>query len=328
MTIKRGNKISIIGGAGAVGATIAYTLTLSGYINDLVLVDIAKDRTEGEALDLNHGSAFINPMNIKAGDYEDTKDSDIVIITAGIAQKPNQTRIELVKRNIEVLESVIPEVVKYSPNSILLVISNPVDILSYVAYKLSGFPKEKVIGSGTVLDTSRLKYEIGKHFRVDPRDVDTYILGEHGDTSFPAWSLTNIKSIPISEYAKLMNTKYNHKFKYNAYENVKEAAYQVINKKGATYYAIALSARHIVDAILKDMRCILPVSTLINDYYDADDIYMGIPSIIGRNGVEDVLKVPLSGEEVKSLNKSANVLTTVLNDSFKENISMNMKPHK
>lgn len=328
MTIKRGNKISIIGGAGAVGATVAYTLTLSGYINDLVLVDIAKDRTEGEVLDLNHGSAFINPMNIKAGDYEDTKDSDIVIITAGIAQKPNQTRIELVKRNIEVLESVIPEVVKYSPNSILLVISNPVDILSYVAYKLSGFPKERVIGSGTVLDTSRLKYEIGKHFRVDPRDVDTYILGEHGDTSFPAWSLTNIKSIQISEYAKLMNTKYNDKFKYNAYENVKEAAYQVINKKGATYYAIALSVRHIVDAILKDMRCILPVSTLVNDYYDADDIYMGIPSIIGRNGVEDVLKVSLSEEEVKNLNKSANVLTTVLNDSFKENISMNMKPHK
>lgn len=317
MVTKCGNKISIIGGAGAVGATVAYALTLSGNINELVLVDIAKDKTEGEALDLNHGSAFINPMNIRAGDYKDTKDSDIVIITAGIPQKPKQTRIELTKTNIGVMESLVPEVVKYSPNCILLVISNPVDILSYVAYKLSGFPKERVIGSGTVLDTSRFRYEIGKRFNVDPRDVDTYILGEHGDTSFPAWSLTNIKSIPIAEYAKLMNVEYNDEFKYNSYENVKQAAYEVINKKGATYYAIALSARHIVNAILKDIRCILPVSTLVNGYYDADDIYIGVPSIIGRNGLEKMLKVSLNEEEVKNFNKSADVLTTILNDSFK-----------
>lgn len=317
MITKRGNKVSIIGGGGAVGATVAYALTLSGNINELVLVDIAKDKTEGEALDLNHGSAFINPMNIRSGDYEDTKDSDIVIITAGIAQRPKQTRIELVKTNIKVMESIIPEVVKYSPDTILLVISNPVDILSYVAYKISGFPRERVLGSGTVLDTSRFRYEIGKRFSVDPRDVDTYILGEHGDTSFPAWSLTNIKSIPISEYARLMNVRYDDEFKYNSYENVKQAAYDVINKKGATYYAIGLSARHIVNAILKDMRCILPVSTLVNDYYDANDIYLGVPSIIGRNGLEEVLKVSLSEEEIKNFNKSNDALTTVLNDSFK-----------
>jgi len=266
---------------------------------------------------LNHGADFISPMDIKAGTYEDTKDSEIVIITAGIAQKPNQTRMELVKTNIDVLESIIPEVVKYSPNSILLLVSNPVDILSYVAYKVSGFPKERVIGSGTVLDTSRFKYEIGKNFNIDPRDVETYILGEHGDTSFPAWSLTNIKSIPIGEYAKLMDITYDNDLKHNTYENVKDAAYEVINKKGATYYAIASSTTHIVSAILKDKKCILPVSSLVHDYYDADDIYMGVPSIIGRNGVERILKVPLKDDEIKNLNKSVNVLEKTLNESFR-----------
>lgn len=317
MVKKKGAKISIIGGAGAVGATTAYALTLSGLAKELVLVDIAQDKVEGEALDLNHGSDFISPMDIKAGKYEDTKDSEIVIITAGIAQKPNQTRMELVKTNVGILESIIPEIVKYSPNSIILVVSNPVDILSYVAYKTSGFPKERVIGSGTVLDTSRFKYEIGKKFNIDPRDVETYILGEHGDTSFPAWSLSNIKSIPIGEYAELMNIRYDKDFKHNTYENVVEAAYEVINKKGATYYAIASAATHIVSAILKDKKCILPVSHLVYDYYGADDIYMGMPSILGRNGVERILKVPLSEEEVKNLNKSAKVLEETLNESFR-----------
>ncbi|HHV37930.1 MAG TPA: L-lactate dehydrogenase [Tepidimicrobium sp.] len=318
MAIKHGNKVSVIGGAGAVGATVSYVLTQSGLIQDLVLVDIAKEKTEGEALDLNHGASFIDPMNIRAGGYEDTKNSDIVIITAGIAQKPDQTRIELVEKNIEVMKDIIPEVTKYSPNSIILLISNPVDILSYIAYKLSGFPKGRIIGSGTVLDTSRFKFEIGKHFQVDPRDVETYILGEHGDTSFPAWSLTNIKSIPISEYAELMGIEFNEEFKYQAYENVKQAAYDVINKKGATYYAIGLSAMHIVESILKDMRRILPVSTLINDYYGADDLYLGMPCIVGRNGVEEVLKINLSEEEIQNVNKSANALTTVLNESFRK----------
>lgn len=312
----KGTKISIIGGAGSVGATTAYAITLSGLAKELVLVDIAKDKTEGEVLDLNHGAAFINPMYIRAGDYEDTEDSEIVIITAGIAQKPGQTRLELVQKNIEIFRSIIPEVARYSPNAILIVISNPVDILSYVAYELSGFPKERVIGSGTVLDTSRFKYEIGRNFRIDPRDVHTYILGEHGDTSFPAWSLTNINGIQIAEYAKLMYVKYDDEFKHNAYQNVKNAAYEVINKKGATYYAIALSVTHIVGAILRDKRCVLPVSTLVNNYYNIDDVYLGIPSIIGRNGVERVLKVSLDEEEVNNLNKSANVLKTTLNNSF------------
>lgn len=309
-------KISIIGGAGAVGATTAYAIILNGLVNELVLVDINKDKTEGEVLDLSHGAAFIEPVKVIAGDYEDTKDSDIVIITAGVAQKPGETRLQLTKRNVDIFKTIIPEVVKYSPNSILLVISNPVDILSYVAYTLSGFPKERVIGSGTVLDTSRLKYEISKRFNVDARDVTTYILGEHGDTGFPAWSLTNIKGIKIDEYAKLANVEYDEKFRKDVHERVKNAAYEIINKKGATYYAIGLSATKIVEAILRDKKCILPVSTLVNDYYDADDIYLGVPCIIGRNGVEKVLKVKLDEEEIDNFNKSAEVLKTTLYESF------------
>lgn len=314
---KRGTKISIIG-AGSVGATTGYALTMSGLVTDLVLVDVNKDKTEGEALDLSHGAAFIKPVNIKAGEYKDTQDSDIVIVTAGAAQKPGETRLELVSKNIKIFEGIIPKVVKYSPNSILLIVSNPVDILSYVAYDLSGFPKERVIGSGTVLDTSRLKYEIGKKLNVDARDVQTYIMGEHGDTEFVTWSLTNIKGIRIDDYTKELNYKYDEKFRTNIHENVKNAAYEVINRKGATFYAIALAVRRIVEAILRDEKSILPVSTLIQNYYEINNIYLGVPAIVGRNGIEKALKVSLSENEIKKFKLSANTLQEILYKSVSQ----------
>ncbi|MBU5293643.1 L-lactate dehydrogenase [Anaerosalibacter bizertensis] len=311
---KKGTKISIIG-IGAVGATTAYSLIMSGFATELVLVDVNKEKTEGEALDLSHGAGFIKPVNINAGEYKDTKDSDIVIVTAGAAQKPGETRLDLVNKNIQIFKGIIPEVVKYSPNCILLIVSNPVDILSYVAYKLSGFPKERVIGSGTVLDTSRLKYQIGKRFDVDARDIQTYIMGEHGDTEFVAWSLTNIQGISIDEYAKEFNYKYDDKFRTSVHENVKNAAYEVINRKGATFYAIALAVSRIVEAILGDEKSILPVSTLVEDYYGVDDIYLGVPAIVGRDGVEKALKVSLSEDEVKDFKSSAKTLQEVLYSS-------------
>jgi L-lactate dehydrogenase len=314
---KKCAKISIVG-SGSVGATAAYAITMAGLATELVLVDVAKEKTEGEVLDLSHGAAFIKPVDIKAGDYKDTKNSDIVIVTAGAAQKPGETRLQLVNKNIRIFNSIIPEIVKYNPNSILLIVSNPVDILSYVAYKLSGFPKERVIGSGTVLDTSRLQFEISKRFNVDARDVNTYILGEHGDTEFPAWSLTNIKGIQINEYAKLMNYEYDDKFRNEISKNVKNAAYEVINKKGATFYAIGLSITRIVKAILGDEKCILPISTLVNDYYDANGIYLGVPAIVGRNGVENMLKVSLNHDEIEKFNASTNTLETILDKSFSE----------
>lgn len=316
---KKGTKISMIG-AGSVGATACYALVIDGLAQELVIVDVNKQKTEGEVLDLSHGAGFFKPVNIIAGDYEDTKDSDIVIITAGAAQKPGETRIDLVNKNIKIMESIIPNVVKYSPDSILLVVSNPVDILSYIAYELSGFPKERVIGSGTVLDTSRLKYEIGKSFNVAPSDIQSYILGEHGDTEFPAWSLTNIQGIKIEEYAKTMGYEYNEDIKNEIHENVRSAAYEVINRKGATFYAIGLAIRRIVEAILSDEKSILPVSALIEDYYGINDIYLGVPAIVGRSGIEWVIKADLNDEEVLRLKESANALEDVLNESYERNI--------
>jgi L-lactate dehydrogenase len=308
-------KISIIG-AGSVGATTAYALTLSGLANELVLVDMNKEKAEGEALDLNHGAAFIDPVKIKAGDYCDTKDSDIVIVTAGVAQKPGETRIELVNKNIKIFESIIPEAAKYSPESILLIVSNPVDILSCKAYELSGFPKERVIGSGTVLDSSRLKYEISKRLNTDPRDVQTYIMGEHGDTEFPVWSLTNIQGIKLEEYAKNQNYKFDDKIKSKIHKNVINAAYEVINKKGATNYAIASAVNRIVKAILGNEKSVLPISTLLDGYYGINDIYLSVPTIVGRNGSEKTLKVLLQENEIKELKVSANTLKKVLEDSL------------
>lgn len=308
-------KISIIG-AGAVGATTAYALTMAGLAEELVIVDIDKKKTKGEVLDLSHGAGFIKPIDIIAGDYSDTKDSDIVIVTAGAAQKPGETRIDLVNKNVKIFESIIPEVAKYSPGSILLIVSNPVDILSYVAYELSGFPSERVIGSGTVLDTSRLKYEISKRLDTDPRDVQTYIMGEHGDTEFPAWSLSNIQGIKLEEYAQEKDFDFNDNIKSEIHENVKNAAYEVINSKGSTCYAIGLSIKRIVEAILGDEKSVLPVSTLLNNYYGISDIYLGVPTIVGRNGVEKHLKVLLQEDEIKKLKASANTLEEILNNSF------------
>ncbi len=246
-------KISVIG-AGSVGATTAYALMLSGVATEIVLVDVNKAKTEGEAMDLSHGADFVKPVNILSGDYKDTEGSDIVVITAGAAQKVGETRLQLINKNINIFKAIIPEVVKYNKDAILLVVSNPVDVLSYVTYKLSGFPKERVIGSGTVLDTSRLKHEIGKRYNIDPRNVNTYIMGEHGDSEIATWSVTNIQNIKIDEYANKENLEYNNNFRKEVYENVKNAAYEVINRKGATFYAIALAVTRIVKAILGDEK--------------------------------------------------------------------------
>lgn len=314
---KKGTKVSIIG-AGSVGAASAFSISIAGLVNDLVLVDVNNEKAEGEAMDISHGAEFLRPINIRSGQYEDTKDSDIVVITAGLPQKPGETRLELVNKNINIFKEMIPQIAKYSPEAILLVVANPVDILSYVAYKLSGFPKERVIGSGTTLDTSRLKYEIGKSYNVDARDVNSYILGEHGDTAFASWSLTNIKSIPIEEYAKELGHKYDEDFKAEIREKVVRAAYEVINRKGATYYAIALSITRIVKAILGDENSILPLSTLVDDYYGVSDIYIGVPTIVGINGTKGMIKASLSEDEIKKFQHSGKVLKDIIDESFQE----------
>ena len=310
----KGNKISIIG-AGFVGSTTAFALMTGGLASEIVIVDINKDKAEGEAMDLSHGASFVRPIDITSGEYADTKDSDIVIITAGIGQKPGETRLDCITKNLKVFKSIVPEVVKYSPNSILLVVSNPVDILTYITYKLSGFPSHRVIGSGTVLDTSRFKYLLSQHFEIDARNIHTYIMGEHGDSEIATWSLTSIAGMNVDEYCDICLKNCGGELKDNIYEEVKEAAYKVIEKKGATYYAVALAIKRIVEAILRNENSILTVSSLLKGEFGIDEVYMGVPTILGRDGVKKILQVTLNAEESKQLIDSSKVLKSVIKDS-------------
>jgi L-lactate dehydrogenase len=311
---KRGNKISIVG-AGFVGSATAFALMTSGIASEIVIVDVNKEKAEGEAMDLSHGAAFVKPVDIIAGDYKDTKDSDLVIITAGVAQKPGETRLDLISRNLEIFKGIVPEVIKYSPNSILLVVSNPVDILTYITYKLSGFPKERVIGSGTVLDTSRLRYMLGEHFDIDIRNIHTYIMGEHGDSEIATWSLTSIAGMGVNEYCNTICKGCNGSLKYDVHKSVRNAAYDVIKRKGVTNYAVALAIRRISEAILRDENSILTVSTLLNGEFGIKDIYMGVPCVVGLGGVQKILEVPLDNEELDALKASANTLKESLDSS-------------
>lgn len=305
--MKKNTKISVIG-AGFVGSSTVFALMNGGLASEIVIVDVNKDKAEGEAMDLSHGAAFVKPVDVRAGEYADTKDSDIVIITAGAAQKPGETRLDLINKNYNIFKSIVPEVVKYNPNAILLVVSNPVDILTYITYKLSGFPKERVIGSGTVLDTSRFRYMLSEHFDIDVRNIHTYIMGEHGDSEIATWSLTNIAGMDVNEYCKVSCKKCDGSLKYKMYEDVKNAAYEIIKRKGATYYAVALAVKRIVEAILRDENSILTVSTLLQGQYEINDIYMGVPSVVGIDGVKQIIEVPLSEEEEKKLKDSSKTL--------------------
>lgn len=304
------SKVSIIG-TGFVGATTAYTLMLSGLVSELVLVDVNKEKAEGEAMDLSHGGPFIRPVKVIAGDYPDCEGSGIVIISAGANQKPGETRIELVKKNAKVFRAIIPELVKYCSESILLVVTNPVDILTYLTYKISGFKKEKVIGSGTVLDTARFKSLLGEHVKVDARNVHSYILGEHGDTEFATWSITNIAGMNMDTFCKNCQ-KCSGDSKEEIFENVRNAAYKIIEKKGATYYAVGLTVRRIVEAILRDENSILTVSSLVEGLYGLENVCLSLPTIVNSKGIGNVLNLELNSTEKEALIHSANSLKEVI----------------
>ena len=301
-------KIAIIG-AGHVGSTFAFSLMLSGLAREIVLIDKDDSLAIGECMDLNHGLSFAHPTKIYAAGFEGCKDADIVVITAGANQKPNETRTDLINKNVAVFKEIVPAVVKYTKDAILLVVTNPVDILTYVTLKLSGFPSNKVIGSGTVLDTARLKYMISDYSKVDPNNIHAYIIGEHGDTELPVWSNATIGGMDIetycTEYAKQGNAKNELK---EIFLKVKNSAYEIIKRKGATNYSIALSLVKITRAILRDENSILPVSTLITDYYGISDVCISIPSIVNLHGVEQYVKIDLSVEEQKLFKLSANTL--------------------
>ena len=299
-------------GCGAVGATSAFSLMQSGLFSELVLIDANQQKAEGEATDLSHGLPFGRPMKIYAGTYDDLADCYLIIITVGAAQKPDETRIDLVNKNVKIFKSIIPEIVKRNTEGILLVVSNPVDILTYVTLKLSGFPTNRVIGSGTVLDTARLKYLLGEHLQVDSRSIHAFIIGEHGDSELAVWSSANVSGVDLNHFCELRG-HYNHmEAMERIYTDVRDSAYEIIEKKGATYYGIAMAVRRICESIIRNEHSILPISSLICGHYGLEDVCMGVPTVVGRNGAETVLDIPLNGLEQRKLMASADALRKVL----------------
>jgi len=308
------DKVAIIG-AGLVGATTAYAIMNRGLASEIVLVDINKDKAEGEAMDLNHGVAFVKPVRIKSGGYEECRDARIVIISAGANQEPGETRLDLVKKNTDVFKKIIPQITEHTRDAILLVVTNPVDILTFVTMKLSGLPSGRVLGSGTVLDTSRFRYLLSDHCKINPKNVHAYILGEHGDHEVAAWSLTNIAGVPFEDYCVLCGKECASKdFKEEISEKVRKAAYEIINRKEATYYAVGLAVARIVESIFRDENSILTVSTILDGEYGLENVALSLPSIVGAGGVEKVLNLKLSKNEEKNLLESAELLQSIIGE--------------
>ncbi len=295
-------KIGVVG-TGFVGSTFAYTLVLTGLAAEIVLIDKNRAKAEGEEMDLNHAAPFAHPVRIRAGGYEDLAGAVVVCIAAGVGQRPGEDRLSLLRRNVVVLEEVVAGIVRHAPEAIVLVASNPVDILSYAAWKLSGLPAARVIGSGTILDTARLRSRLGELYGVDPRSVHAHIVGEHGDSEVPAWSLANIAGVRLEDYGS-----FDPKALRKVFEEVRDAAYEIIERKGATYYAIAVGLTRIVSSILRDERSVLSVSTLVDGYLGVKDIYLGVPAVVGRSGVEKVIELPLDDAETRAFRRSAAIL--------------------
>lgn len=301
------NKVAICG-CGKVGMTAAFALLYTGVVNELVLHGRCKDEIVGEELDLEHGMAFLHPAKITATEsYDDLADSDVVILTAGAAQKPGDTRLDLTEKNVAIMESIIPNVVKAAPNAIIIIVSNPVDILTYKAYHLTGLPKGQIFGSGTVLDTSRFRFHLSEFLHVNPRSVHAYILGEHGDSSFPVLSQATVGGQPITEFPNFSEEK-----AMVAYEKARKAAYKIIESKGATYYGIGAVLAHIVKTVLTDAKSVLPVSIPLHNFYDHSGVALSVPCVVGRRGVETVLRPKLSWEEKQALEHSVNTLKQYL----------------
>lgn len=308
------NKISIIG-AGFVGSTSAFAIMEAGLAGEIVLVDVNHEKAVAEAMDLSHGAAFVKTVLIKAGTLEDTRDSDLIIITAGIGPKPGETRLQILNKNLPIFQDIVPKLSALSPKSIFLVVSNPVDILTYVTYKLSGFPSRRVIGSGTVLDTSRFKSALSTRFGVDARNIHAYIIGEHGDSEIAAWGITKIAGMSIPEFCDQVTDRCELGFKDKVVDSVKTAAYEIINRKGYTNYAVALAVRRITEAILGNEQAILTLSSLFEGEEGIKDVYLSMPCIVGSEGIRQILPIPLSPQELADLQASAHVLRTMLDEA-------------
>lgn len=307
------SKIVLIG-SGAVGSTFAYTVLLRGLCTELVIIDVNRNKAEGDVLDLNHGLMLANPMKIKVGEYADCAGADIIVVTAGAAQRPGETRIDLMNRNVAIFKSIIEGITAHNQDAILLVATNPVDILTQVALKLSGWPKQRVIGSGTLLDSSRFRYLVGERLGVDPRSIHGVIIGEHGDSEVAVWSALQVAGITLEQSQLGGRWQVSEAEKQRITEETKGAAYKIIEKKGATFYAIALALARICEAILKDHHSVLAVSSYLEDYHGISGVCLGVPTVLGKGGVEEVLPLPLSPGEERQLQQSAEKLKGFLNE--------------
>jgi len=300
-------KAAVIG-CGFVGASSAYAMTHTGMFSELVLIDIDRSKAEGEAMDLSHGLPFYRPMKIFAGDYPDLEGCALIVITAGANQKPDETRLDLVHKNVAILKTIIPEIVKHNREAILLIVSNPVDILTWAAQRLSGLPWKQVMGSGTVLDTARLKYLLGEHLGVDSRSVHAVVIGEHGDSELAVWSGANVSGVDLDHFCQLCGCTQHRETMERIYRDVRDSAYEIIARKGATYYGIAAAVARIAQCVVRDERSVLPVSTHLHGLYGVEDLCMSVPAVVGRGGVEKVLEIELNEEEREQFRKSAETL--------------------
>ena len=306
------NRKAAIIGCGFVGSASAFSLMQSGLFSELVLIDANREKAEGEALDIAHGIPFARQMKIYAGDYDDIMDSAVIIVTAGANQKPEETRLDLVHKNVNIFKSIIPEIAKRDYQGILLIVANPVDILTYTALKLSGMPENRVIGSGTVLDTARLKYRLGEHLSVDSRSVHAFIVGEHGDSEIAVFSSANVSGIPLNRFCEMRGHFEHEAATRRIAEEVKKSAYEIIAKKHATYYGIAMSVKRICEAIVRDEKSILPVSSMMHGEYGISDVALSMPAIVGKDGVETRVPISISEEEETKLQESADTLKKVI----------------
>lgn len=301
----------VVVGTGMVGATLGYALLWSGLTPEIILIDVNRARAEGEAMDLSHAMPFHRPINIRAGDYPDCTGAAVVAIAAGAAQKPGETRIELAQRNAKIFGQIIPQVARYAPDAILLIATNPVDPLTYLSWRLSGFPAHRVIGTGTILDTARLRYVLGARLDVDPRSVHAYIVGEHGDSEVALWSSASIAGMGIQEFCHLTGHTCTEEEQQEIFAQVRDAAYHIIELKGATYYAIASGMERIVESILRDQNTILSVSGRIEDCYGVGEVSLSLPMVINGQGISRILCLPMSPQEQERFRASARVVREV-----------------
>ena len=312
------NKVSRVAliGTGFVGSSYAFALMNQGIVDELLLIDLNKDKAYGDVLDLNHGKVFApNPIKIKYGEYKDCTDMDLVVICAGANQKPGETRLDLVEKNLKIFKSIVDQVMESGFHGIFLVATNPVDILTYATWRYSGLPKNQVIGSGTILDTARFRFLLGDYFKVAPTNVHAYIIGEHGDSELPAYSSADVAGIPVY---KLMQRAAHYKMEDldEIFVNVRDAAYKIIEGKGATYYGIAMGLVRITKAILSNENSVLTVSTYLDGQYGEKDVYIGVPAVINREGIREIVELELAEDEQQKFHKSASVLKDILKPHF------------